>query len=361
MRTFFTRSFLLTAFVCSSYFVNAQSYIIPVVVHVLHQGGPENISDAQILDAMRILNKDFNKQNADTSQVIPSFQNLIANVGIEFHLVCIDRIFTPLTNSTDFDSARINQWNPARYLNIWSVKSSQPPGEAATSISPATADSFPAKDGIGILHNYFGSIGTSSPANSRALTHYAGHYLNLKHPWGGTDPGIACGDDDVNDTPVTRGWTACPSPANADVCSPLIIENYQNFMEYSYCSHMFTVGQKDRMIACLNSSVAQRNSLWVAPDTTSGCVISGINTTVLNTSISIFPNPCTTAFTIQLTTTPVAETYFQLYDALGRQVKREEINSTTTTIHRNSLPSGIYFWQLSERNKILERGKVVME
>ena len=71
MRTFFTRSFLLTAFVCSSYFVNAQSYIIPVVVHVLHQGGPENISDAQILDAMRILNEDYNKQNADTIDVIP--------------------------------------------------------------------------------------------------------------------------------------------------------------------------------------------------------------------------------------------------------------------------------------------------
>ncbi|MCX6200031.1 MAG: T9SS type A sorting domain-containing protein [Bacteroidetes bacterium] len=77
--------------------------------------------------------------------------------------------------------------------------------------------------------------------------------------------------------------------------------------------------------------------------------------------LSIFPNPCTTTFTIQLTTPPVAVAHFQLYDALGRQVKREEINSTTTTIHRTNLPSGIYFWQLIERNKILERGKVVME
>lgn len=77
--------------------------------------------------------------------------------------------------------------------------------------------------------------------------------------------------------------------------------------------------------------------------------------------LNVFPNPCNTIFTIQLTTPPGAETYFQLYDALGRQVKREELNSITTTIHRNNLPSGIYFWQLTERNKILERGKVVME
>ena len=78
-------------------------------------------------------------------------------------------------------------------------------------------------------------------------------------------------------------------------------------------------------------------------------------------SIQIFPNPSTTSFNLQLSSPPTGETYFQLYDALGRQVKREEIISTTTTINRNNLPCGIYFWQLEQANKILERGKVVME
>jgi hypothetical protein len=34
-------------------------YIIPVVFHVIHTNGPENISKAQIEDQIRILNQDF--------------------------------------------------------------------------------------------------------------------------------------------------------------------------------------------------------------------------------------------------------------------------------------------------------------
>ncbi len=41
-----------------------------------------------------------------------------------------------------------------------------------------------------------------------------------------------------------------------------VIENVQNFMEYSYCSNMFTMGQTARMRAALNSSVGQRDILW---------------------------------------------------------------------------------------------------
>src|SRR5688572_14858297 len=44
----------------------APAYTIPVVFHVLHLGGSENISDAQIIDAVNILTRDYNKLNADT-------------------------------------------------------------------------------------------------------------------------------------------------------------------------------------------------------------------------------------------------------------------------------------------------------
>ncbi|MFM7813449.1 MAG: hypothetical protein ACKO66_02915, partial [Flavobacteriales bacterium] len=43
--------------------------VIPVVFHVLHMNGPENITDAQILDQMFVLNRDYNKLNADTIEV----------------------------------------------------------------------------------------------------------------------------------------------------------------------------------------------------------------------------------------------------------------------------------------------------
>src|SRR6185436_15183238 len=40
--------------------------IIPVVFHVIHEGGSENISRAQILDQINILNNDYRRTNADT-------------------------------------------------------------------------------------------------------------------------------------------------------------------------------------------------------------------------------------------------------------------------------------------------------
>src|SRR5690554_6226224 len=36
----------------------AITYTIPVVFHIIHQGGPENISEAQILNALQHLNDD---------------------------------------------------------------------------------------------------------------------------------------------------------------------------------------------------------------------------------------------------------------------------------------------------------------
>ncbi|MFN5920951.1 MAG: hypothetical protein ACK45I_06595, partial [Bacteroidota bacterium] len=36
---------------------------VPVVFHIIHQSGSENISQAQIMDQLRILNEDFRKQS----------------------------------------------------------------------------------------------------------------------------------------------------------------------------------------------------------------------------------------------------------------------------------------------------------
>ncbi len=48
-------------------------YKIPIVFHVLHNGGNENISNEQIMDALFILNRDFRLQNSDAQNVISAF------------------------------------------------------------------------------------------------------------------------------------------------------------------------------------------------------------------------------------------------------------------------------------------------
>ncbi len=247
-------------------------YIIPLVFHIIHEYGPENISDAQVIDAVNILNRDYRRLNADTVNIINEFKQLSADIEIEFRLAKIDpngnctsgieRIESFRTYIGD-DLAKFNSWDHTKYLNIWTV--------AAFSAAHATAAAYAYKpgsaplniyDGVIALSNYVGSIGTGTVNGSRTLTHEIGHCFNLSHPWGNTNqPGVACGDDNVNDTPITKGWDHCPS-SNYDVCATGVNENFQNYMDYSYCDCMFTYGQKARMVAALNSAMGGRDSLW---------------------------------------------------------------------------------------------------
>jgi hypothetical protein len=203
-------------------------YIIPMVFHVIHTNGTENISDAQIYDQMAILNRDFRMLNSDAAVVSASnsggidsaFMNHAADCRIEFRLAqldpngnCtngIDRIYSHKTNNAD-DNSKLNPWPRDKYLNIWVINTMASVGTAGYAYYPgATAGPLYPYDGIIILNDYIGSIGTSNVNSSRALTHEIGHYLNLPHTWGSTnDPGVACGDDGVSDTPVTKGHTAC--------------------------------------------------------------------------------------------------------------------------------------------------------
>lgn len=259
-------------------------YIIPVVFHVLHNYGSENISKAQIIDAVRIINEDFNKLNADTSQIIPEFQGIAANSHIEFRLAqidpngnCTEGIVRTVTSETynagDNTKLLSPSWNRTKYLNIWTAANLES-GAAGYSFYPSSvAGAWGVNiDGVMILDSYVGSIGTGNYNYARALSHEIGHYLNLAHPWGSTNnPGVTCGDDGVSDTPITKGHTSCV--LTSAVCTSGVIENVQNYMDYSYCDRMFTEGQKTRMRAALNSSVSGRNNLWSA----SNLIATGTN------------------------------------------------------------------------------------
>lgn len=248
-------------------------YIIPVVFHIIHTDGAENISDEQIHDAIRIMTEDFTLSNTDISVVIPEFESIVADVGVEFRLAKIDpdgdctngivRVFSSATHEGGENLKNVSPtWPRANYMNIW-VAANLSGGAAGYTYTPGSVDGFwgAAADGIVINHSYVGSIGTGSPTRSRALTHEVGHWINLRHPWGGSnEPSIASNcetDDNVSDTPNTVGWTQCNLGGQS--CGSL--DNVQNFMEYSYCSRMFTQGQRTRMLAALNSNTASRNNL----------------------------------------------------------------------------------------------------
>ena len=267
-------------------------YTIPVVFHIIHNNGSENISDAQIQDALNILNRDYRKLNADTSQIVAAFQGDAADVEMRFVFATVapnGACFSGITrtvSTTTFDgsdgevqvAAVVNGnnvyqgiWPHNRYLNIYIADDIG--GAAGYTFNPnngGTAQQQMYYNGVFALHNYTGSIGTSSVTNSRTLTHEVGHWLNLSHVWGANNnPGSAgCGGtDNVNDTPATQGSTSCALTQNSCSTDNAYwgfdqIDQVQNYMDYSYCSKMFTQGQVDRMRAAIISSVGGRNNIW---------------------------------------------------------------------------------------------------
>ena len=64
-------------------------YYIPVVVHVVHNNGVENISNTQIESQITVLNEDFRRLNSDAAYTPSSFQSVAADCEIEFFLAPI--------------------------------------------------------------------------------------------------------------------------------------------------------------------------------------------------------------------------------------------------------------------------------
>ncbi len=244
-------------------------YVIPIVFHVVHYYGIENVSNTQLEEAVEYMNKDFGLRRADTVNIVDEFKNIAADCKIEFRLAKLDPWgectigITRTMSETTFGGGEDAKdaaptWPPEKYLNVWVVNSLSN-GAAGWSYYPGTAPY--GSDGIILLHDYVGSTGTSSANRGSTLTHEAGHYINLAHPWGHTnDPEIGSNcdmDDGIADTPNTIGHTSCA--LSAVTCGSL--DNTQNFMEYSYCTKMFTQGQANEMRAVLNSSISDRNNL----------------------------------------------------------------------------------------------------
>lgn len=248
---------------------NQTTYVIPIVFHVVHAYGPENVKDADIYRAVEVLNQDFGKNNPDINSVVAQFDTVATDMKIVFRLASldpagnctngIDRIYSQRTYNGD-DSSKFNLWFPQRYLNIWLVNSLR---DVSNGVLLGYSN-FPTTIGS-ILNRVDGVIMRADALlgfDGRTLTHEIGHYLGLPHPWGfNNDVGATCGDDGVPDTPVTKGeFSTCR--LNKAECTPGIVENIQNFMDYSNCSCMFTKGQRNLVHGSLNSTVAARNNLY---------------------------------------------------------------------------------------------------
>jgi hypothetical protein len=311
---------------------------IPVVVHVLYNTSAQNISDAQILSQITILNNDFRKLNADRVNVPSTFSALAVDAEINFCLASVSptgsattgitRTQTSVTSFSTDDKMKstatggVNPWSTDKYLNIWVCNlgggilgyAQFPGGPVST-------------DGVVIGYNYFGNTGTAvAPFNKgRTGTHEVGHWLNLRHIWGDA----ACGSDLVSDTPThnTSNY-GCPSHPKSNSCGTTA-EMWMNYMDYTddACMYMFSSGQKTRMQALFGTGGARSSLL-----TSNGCGTASTPTTTCSTPSGLTTSSLTAS---SVTTNWGAVTGASSYNVrIKSQVSTTWTNSTSTTTSR---------------------------
>lgn len=348
--------------------------VIPVVVHVIHNGDAiganENISLARVQSQIAVLNEDYGQ--VDGSNGGP-FYEFGVNTGIQFCLATkgpngettdgVDRVNmqTPqFTTRQQVENLKMStQWDPEKYLNIWTVNwggeisnllgyAQFPSNSNLQGLDSFGGDDF--TDGVAVSWMSFGSKeklnnqGTFNDTYNygRTTTHEVGHFLGLRHIWG--DETACQGNDYCADTPVQRDKSSgCPNPST-DTCPAPGLDMWQNYMDYTndICMSVFTANQRTRMETVLANSPRRKNLL------TSGvCGTLGTVDFKMLEGINIYPNPAQTVVNIA-TETELPDSY-TVFNSLGQVVvSAQNVSDANTAINISGFANGIYFLKIDK-------------
>lgn len=265
-------------------------YRIPVVFHVVYNGSAQNTDYSLLESQIQVLNEDYRRMNADTSNTRSVFKDRAGDVGFEFFFATIDPdgnptngvTRTPTTSTFSFfnlDAMKSSStggkdaWDTDKYLNIWVCDL----GGAVLGFAypPTAAPNWPTGQGAGssgeegvVIH--YEVIGYNNPLASgqlsiadrgRTAVHEVGHFWGLRHIWGdsgnpftGAPDCDITADDGFSDTPhmgnnsQTTGCSfsknTCTNGESPD--EPDMVENYMDYSTEA-CQNMFTQEQADLM------------------------------------------------------------------------------------------------------------------
>lgn len=249
---------------------------IPVVFHVIHNNGPENMPDQTILDGLEQLNQRLANEGSyfnETGHNVP-IRFCLASVNPEGQPETgIQRIQSPLTifdgtTVSDLEFKNLSRWEPMLYLNVWLLKD-------MINTPYAGYSNFPQYAGTGVD----GIVMEYLQLNTSTFVHEVGHYLGLYHTFEGgceNDNSLLQGDR-VSDTPpdVSQNGECMLNSCDTDMndqsgFNPFTsdVNELPNYMDYTSCPFSFSLGQSERMYNSLlefRSSLLQSNGCGANP------------------------------------------------------------------------------------------------
>jgi len=251
---------------------NKNTKVLPIVIHIVHQNGPENISDAQALLGLNHLNDAFaNVGYYDASTGVDTkIQFCLAQRDTTQQAISgIIRHESVLTDVHEFDYdefGKLAHYNSNEYINIRLVREACS-NDFCAGFSVNGHLTSSKRNGIVVQAKYFGS----SASNSAIAVHEMGHYLGLSHTFKGGCRNDNClkDGDKVCDTPPdnSTGEFACQAiinscttdsddKSNNNPYRPIsnggvgeqndLSDNYMDYNDKS-CRKAFTSGQTARM------------------------------------------------------------------------------------------------------------------
>ncbi len=216
------------------------SVTVSVYWHVVTDGAEGAVTDAQIREAIRVLNGGF----AGTAGG--------ASSGFAFSLVGVTRTddavwYRSQSAGAEHEMKRALKQGGDNALNVYSTSGGAYLGYAYLPEITDTAQAY--LDGIlidwrtmpGVSDVYGGGFANEGDT----LVHEAGHWLNLEHTFYGQ---CNKNGDFVADTPPQK-WASSGCPEGNDTCPAPGLDPVHNYMDYSddSCINHFTPGQVQRM------------------------------------------------------------------------------------------------------------------